>query len=394
MLALAVLFWPALAFPAAAQAPGPMGMGGAGGATTVGVIELAQDAVPFVVTVPGRAVAYEQTDVRPRVAGVISEIAYQPGRRVEAGDLLFRIEGDTYEADLAAAEATVASASAAEQVARATVERYEKLEGTSVTTEAVDAARVSLAQAQAVLRSAAASRDLAVLNLERTQIRSPISGVVEVPTVSVGAVVTANQSAALTTVTRLDPIYVDIEESSKRIQEVRDRVAAGTLTPGEEIGLALQLETGEAYVGEGTLVSPGTSVSTTTGTTQMRIQFDNPDQVILPGQFLRVEVTLGTTQAVLVPQRATSRATDGALTAFVAVDDTAVQRRLTTQGSYNNAWIVTDGVTAGELLVVDGLTNLSDGKAVSTVPVTISEDGVVSDVGTGADAAPATGQEG
>ena len=184
-----------------------------------------------------------------------------------------------------------------------------------------------------------------------------------------------------------------LQQISRDHSYVQHLVQQGTLTPGEEIGLALLLETGEAYVGEGTLASPGTSVSTTTGTTQMRIQFDNPDQVILPGQFLRVEVTLGTTQAVLVPQRATSRATDGALTAFVAVDDVAVQRRLTTQGSYNNAWIVTGGVTAGELLVVDGLTNLSDGKAVSTVPVTISEDGVVSDVGTGSDAAPAAGQE-
>jgi len=377
--ALGAAWWLALSMPATGQAP-PAGMGSAMGPTEVGVITLTQEQVPFVVTVAGRAVAFEETDVRPRVDGVISEILYQPGRNVAPGDLLFRIEGDTYVADLAAAEATVKSAEAAEAAARNVVDRYARLAGTSVTTETLEAAKVTLAQAEAALSSAKAARDVAQLNLDRTEIASPISGIVGLPGVSVGAVVTANQSTALATVTRTDPIYVDIEESAKRIQQVRDRIAAGTLSPGDQIGLSLRLETGETYAGSGTLVSPGLTVSTTTGTTEMRIQFDNPDRVIMPGQFLRVEVTLGTTEAVLVPQRATARASDGALTAFVVVDGKAVQRTLSEQGAYQNAWIVTEGVAAGDILVVDGLTNLSDGADVSPVPVTISADGVVSDV--------------
>lgn len=368
------------AAPALAQ---PAGMG-ARGPAKVGVIELSEDSVPYTVTLPGRAVASEETDIRPRVAGVISEIAYQPGRRVEVGDLLFRIEGDTFAADLAAAEAALASAQAAADAARTTLERYERLSGTGVTIEEVDSARVSMTSAEATVRSAEAARDLAKLNFERTEIRAPITGIVDIAAVSVGALVTANQTNALTTVTRIDPIFVDVQESSKRIQEIRDRIDAGTLSPGDALQVTLQLETGASYSAPGELVSPGVTVSTTTGTTGFRFRFDNPDRQILPGQFLRVDITLGTTRAILVPQRATSRSADGTLTAFVAVDGKAVKRTLTEVGSHENAWIVTNGVTAGEMLVLDGLTTLADGADVETVPVVLSKDGVVSD------AAPAT----
>ena len=368
----------ALALPAAAQ-QGATGSGGQEGPTAVGVITLEPARVPYTVTVPGRAVAFEQVDIRPRVAGVISEILYHPGRPVSVGDPLFRIDGDTYAADLKAAEASVAGARAAVAAAEATLTRYQQLENRSVTVEDVDSARVKAAEAEATLSAAEAARDLARLNLERTEILSPISGVPDVATVSVGAIITANQSEALTTVTRLDPIYVDIEESSRRIQETRDRFEAGTLTPGSDAGFALTLETGRTYDRRGELVAPGVSVSTTTGTTALRLKFDNPDHAILPGQFLLVKMTLGTTTALLVPQRATSRGSDGSLTAFVAVAGKAEQRTLVESGSYQNAWIVVEGVRAGENLIVDGRTNLSEGAEVSTVPVTISPEGVVED---------------
>lgn len=365
----------ALALPAAAQEGG----NGPEGPVEVGVITLEPAEVPYTITVPGRAVAYEQVDIRPRVAGVISEILYHPGRPVSVGDPLFRIDGDTYAADLKAAEASVAGARAALAAAKGTLARYEKLENRSVTIEDVDSARVQAAQAEAALSAAEAARDLARLNLERTEILSPISGVPDVAGVSVGAIVTANQSEALTTVTRLDPIYVDIEESSRRIQENRDRFEAGTLTPGSEADFSLTLETDKTYEGKGELIAPGVSVSTTTGTTALRLRFDNPDHAILPGQFLRVQVTLGTTSALLVPQRATTRGADGSLTAFVAMEGKAERRTLIEAGSYQNAWVVLEGVRAGESLIVDGRTNLAEGAEVTPVPVTISSEGVVED---------------
>lgn len=366
-----------LALSASASAQ-PM-PGGDRGPIPAGVITLSEAQVPFSVTLPGRAIAYEEVNIRPRVDGTISEIPYEAGRKVEKGDVLFRIEGDTFEVDVAAAEAEVARAEAAVTAAEATLSRYERLQGTGVTIEDVENARVTVLQNKAELSSANAKLKLARLNLERTEIRSPITGIVAVPEVSVGAVVTANQADALTTVTRLDPIYIDVEESSKRLAEVRALMEGGTLQRGEGLDLTLTLENGVQYDQKGTLESPGTRVSTTTGSFEFRIRFDNPERHILPGQFLRVEIELGTTRAVMVPQGATSRAADGTLTAFVAVDGKAEQRQLTEHGSYKNAWIVTDGIAPGEALIVDGLMAIRDGADIQPVSVEISENGVVTD---------------
>lgn len=340
---------------------------------------LATEDVPFTVTVPGRAVAYQEVDIRPRVGGMISEVIYEPGRPLRAGDALFKIEDDTYQADVDAAQAAVDLSEATVQEAQQTLDRYTRLLGTGVTEETLGTAQVSLKQAQADLSSAKAALAVAQLDLERTEITSPIDGFPAVSDVSVGTLVTAAQTDALTTITQFDPIYVDVAESSRRIGEIRNQIEAGQLTRGERLQIALELETGETYAGEGEMVSPGVTVSTTTGTRDLRLKFDNAERRILPGQFLRVDITLGSMQAVLVPQGATSRSSAGDLTAFVAVDGTAEQRALTEQGSYRNNWIVTGGVEAGEALIVDGLRTLSDGAAITTVPVSIDENGVVSE---------------
>ncbi len=362
----------------------------AAGPTEVGVVALTSQDVPYTVTLPGRAVAHDQTEVRPRVEGVIEEVTYTSGATVAAGDLLFRLDTDTYTAALDAAKASKASAESTLAAATSTVTRYRKLNGVGITQSDLDTAEASLAQAQATLAASEAALKTAQLNLDRTEIRSPINGIVDLPQFSVGALVTANQSDALTTVTAIDPIYVDVQESSARMLRVRDRIATGTLKPIDPLGIVLTLETGATYQGAGTLVSPRTEVSTTTGSVDFRIQFDNPDRLILPGQFLRVALTLGTTQAILVPQRATSRSSDGSLTAFVVSDGKAKQVTLTSSGTYRNAWIVTDGVTTEDMLIVDGLRNLRAGAEITTVPVTINDDGLVEDM-PGEASAPAQG---
>ncbi len=348
-----------------------------GAAREVGVVTLETADVPYSVTLPGRSTAFEEVAIRPRVDGVISEILYEPGSDVKKGDVLFRIDGDTYQADVAAAEADVAGAEAAQRSAEATLSRYQKLVGTGVTAADVDTAEVDVMQAKATLSAAQAALELAQLDLDRTEIASPIDGIAVLPEVSVGDLVTANQSDELTTVTRIDPIYVDVQESITRIQQTRARLDQGSLNRGERIEAELELENGAMFEGQGTFVSPPVSVSTTTGTSVVRLRFDNPRRGILPGQFLRVKLTFGTTPAVLVPQNATSRASDGTLTAFVYQDGTAVKRTLTYDGSYNNAWMVNEGVEAGEQLIVDGLRNLQDGASVTPVEVAISETGVV-----------------
>ncbi|WP_343502615.1 efflux RND transporter periplasmic adaptor subunit [Alloyangia pacifica] len=346
-------------------------------AREVGVITLEASDVPYSVTLPGRSTAFEEVAIRPRVSGVISEILYEPGSDVSKGEVLFRIDGDTYQADVDAAEADVAGAEAALRSAGTTLSRYQKLVGTGVTAADVDAAEVDVMQAKATLSAAQAALELAKLDLERTEITSPIDGIAVLPEVSVGDLVTANQEGALTTVTRIDPIYVDVQESITRVQQTRERLAQGSLNRGARIEAELELENGSMFEGQGTFVSPPVSVSTTTGTSVIRLRFDNPRRGILPGQFLRVKLTFGTTPSILVPQGATSRASDGTLTAFVAADGKAEKRTLAAQGSYNNGWIVTEGVEMGEQLIVDGLRNLQRGAAVSPIDVVISESGVV-----------------
>ena len=296
----------------AQPAPGAAMGGSDQGPLPVGVITLEQADVPYEVTLPGRAVAYEQVSIRPRVNGVIAQIAYQPGRPVKVGDLLFRIDNETYEASVQSAEAEVASAKASLEGAQITLERYKKIEGTGISSADVKDAEVSLHQAEASVKTAEAALRTAKLNLEWTEIRSPISGIPEVADVSVGSIVTSNQTTALTTVTRLNPIYVDVQESSVRMLSIRNLVENGFIKRADKLSLKLQLETGETLDGEGALRSPGTSVSTTTGTVALRMEFDNPKRMVIPGQFLRVDATLGTSEAILVPQGATQRASDAA----------------------------------------------------------------------------------
>ncbi len=353
------------------------GRKGPQGPREVGVMAVTQEDVPYVVTLPGRAVAYQETTIRPQVGGEVREIVYEPGRPVKTGDTLFRLDPETLAAALAAAEAAVAGAQASLTSAEATVARYRKLERSSVSSVDLSNAEVSLAQAQANLKSAEASRDTAELSLKRTTIVSPIDGVADVAAISVGDLVTANQSDALTTITQLDPVYVDVSESSARILRNRERVQAGSLSTNGAVETTLILETGDAYAGKGRLVSPGITVSPTTGTVPIRLEFDNPEALILPGQFLRVKMTVGNTRAVLIPQRATRRASDGTLTAFVARDGLAQQVTLTETGSHNNNWIVTQGISEGEQVIIDGLENLRVGAEIKPVPVTIDAHGVV-----------------
>ncbi|WP_253913286.1 efflux RND transporter periplasmic adaptor subunit [Pseudoruegeria sp. HB172150] len=340
---------------------------------------LEETLVPYSVTLPGRAVASERTEIRPRVGGIIAEIAYTPGRTLEIGDLLFRLEPDTYEVAYAAAEAERTGAAAALDAAQSTVDRYVRLEGTGVTSSDLQTAQADLAQAKATLSAAEAALKSARLDLDRVDIRSPIAGVVDVSAVSIGTLVTANQTDALTTVTAMDPIYVDVAESSARMMRIRSRIASGSMQPGGQLEAVLTLENGEIYESTGRLVAPGLSVSTTTGAIDLRFEFENPDRMILPGQFLRVRIIVGEQRAILVPQRATERQSDGTLTAFIARDGTAERVELTYSGTHKNGWIVTDGVAAGDEVILDGLTNLTNGAAITTVPVTINAAGVVED---------------
>lgn len=353
--------------------PGGMDMG----PLEVGVVELTLQDVPRVVTSPGRAVAFQEVAVRPRVGGVIEEVLYTPDQLLQVGDPLFRIDDSAYVAAEATARANVAMAEANLAVTQSAYDRAEQLAGRGYTEAEVEAARASLAEAKATLDAAQAALDYAQIELSWTTVKSPIVGRADVATVSVGDLVTAGQADALTTIVQADPIYVDTVEASARILSVRKGIAEGVLKQNDALEATLMLENEEVFRGVGKLVTAGNTVSTTTGTVTIRFKFDNPDHVVIPGMFVRGEVVIGTMQAFLVPQRAATRGNSGKLTAYiVGEDDTAQQVTLEDDGSYENAWIVRSGLSEGDRLIVDGLSSLRPGQAVTPVAAIIDDNGI------------------
>lgn len=343
----------------------------------VGVVEVASQPVPRIVTLPGRAVSGAEATIRPRVNGIITDILYEAGRPLERGDPMFQIDATTYEANLSSAEAEVASAKATLTQAESAYQRNEQLQGSGTTLAQVESARATMEQAQASVQSAEAALRLAKTELDWTTVTSPIDGMASVAQVSVGDLVTSGQTDALATVTRLDPIEVDILAPSAGMLDTISDIRTGQLQMSEKLQATLTLETGQTYEAMGEMVAPGFSVSTSTGSVDTRFRFDNPHFLLLPGMFVRGQIEFGTMHAILVSQSAATRDKAGKLTAWVIKDGKAEQRRLTDDGSYQNNWIVTEGVEAGELLAVDGLTGLTEGAEVVTVPVTFDENGVV-----------------
>ena len=362
-------------------------------ARSVGVVTLKQQTVPMTVELPGRAVAFEQAEIRPRVDGIVMEKLYTPGTELKKGDPLFRLDDASYQATVAADEATVAQAKADLPVKQAAYDRAKKLEGSGYTTADVESARSDLAAAKATLQSAEAALKYARIQLGWAEISSPIDGVADVASVSIGDLVSGGQSDALTTVTTLDPMYVDMMGPVTDMLKFRRQVDSGTIRLGETLSAELMLEDGTTYSAAATMVTPSPSVSTSTGSVNVRFRFDNPDHIVLPGMFLRGTLALGTQEAYLVPQRAGEHGADGKLSVFVVGEDGKAQSlKLDTLGSYENSWIVREGVSEGAQLIVDGQKNLSAGAAVSPVAVTIQADGTTADSETSANTQPAAAE--
>lgn len=358
----------------------------------VGVVTMAAQDVPRVVTMPGRAVAGEEAQIRPRVGGMVTEILYQPGTPLEPGAPMFRIDATTYEAAVASARADLSSAQAALAQASSAFDRADRLQGSGSTVADVEMARSTMQQAAAAVEAAEAALRVAEAELGWTTITSPIAGLASVAEVSVGDLVTAAQADALATVTRLDPIDVDMYEPSARMMGVIEDVQSGRLQISGPIKATLTLEDGTEYAATGELLAPGFTVSTSTGAVDNRFRFENPGRKLLPGMFLRGQIELGTMRGFLVSQSAVTRDRSGQLSAWVVVDGKASQRMLTDAGTWDHSWIVVDGIAEGDLLIADGLSGLTEGAAVTGVPVTYDDAGVVRDE-PAADAAPEAASE-
>ncbi len=369
-----ILMTPLLATPPllAQQAPAPQPAGKAG------YMEAASTQVPVTITLTGRALAQNATQVRPRVGGALTAILYAPGTEVAAGTPLFSIDPLTYEVALSAAEAERTRADADYRSAKLAFDRAERLQGSATSRSTFEDAQAALLKAQATLGAAESSLKLAKAQLDWATIRAPIAGIVGVPQVSVGDLVTQNQSEALAEIVQVDPIHVDLTEPYPTRLRIEARAAAGEVTLTDP-QLTLILDDGRRVEGTARLISTGATVSTTTGTRTLRFEVANAGGLIAPGMFLHGELQVGQTTAFLVPQRAAQRQRDGSLTVWLVVDGKAKKQAVVESGTYGNAWVVQSGLTAGDRILIDGTTNLRDGQAIDPVPATIDANGVVQD---------------
>jgi len=343
----------------------------------VGVVELHPQSVAITAKLSGRTVASLDAEVRPEVSGIIKERLFKEGSEVEAGAVLYRIDDDLYKAAHDSAVAALQKAEAALPSAQTKVDRYKELiTQNAVAKQELEDALADLAQAKADIAAAKANVQTARINLDHTVIRAPISGRIEASTLSVGALVTANQTVALTTIRQLDPINVDVTQSSTNLLNLRKAVREGRIKlNGENVTVRLVLETGEDYPNVGMLEFSQAYVNPTTGTYTLRAEFPNQERLLLPGMYVQAVVEEGVAQAsYLVPQRAVSRNARGEpIALFLGRDGKVEERVLQVGGNVGNNWLVSEGISDGDRVIVEGTLFVKSGQDATGVLVTIDE---------------------
>ena len=342
------------------------------GPVEVGVVTLQSQPVPRSVELSGRVVAYATAEVRPQVNGLVRKIVFKEGGDVAEGDVLYQLDDAKFKAAYAAAEAALKKTEAATTAAQTTFDRTAKLAASnSVSEQELDDARSTLLQAQADTEAAKADVETARINLDDTTIRAPIGGQAGVSKVSVGALVTENQADAMVTIRQVDPIFIDMIDSSANLLRIRDEVAAGQLgvLGTGAASISLTLETGKKYETTGTLSLADTVVSQTTGTFTIRATFDNPDRILIPGMFVRAAVDLGSIpDAFLVPQRAVTRDAAGEATLYVVSDDSKVGAAQDHDRGHGGQQLDRRGRRQGRRrLIVDGFQKIVEGAEVTPV---------------------------
>ena len=346
-------------------------------AVTVAVLG-AQD-VTLTRELPGRTNAWLVAEVRPQVSGLIAERLFTEGEQVEKGQPLYQIDDATYRAAANSARAQLARAQATLAAARLTAERIAELAKIdAVSVQDNDNATAALAQAQADVGVARAALDAANVTLGYARITSPISGRIGRSNVTPGALVTANQPQALATVQQLDPIYVDVTQSSTELLELRRSLDEGRLSRGEEsMPVTILLEDGSPFPYQGTLKFSEVAVDPSTGSFALRIEVPNPDHVLMPGMYVRAELAAGIrADAVLVPQRAIARDPKGNTSAMVVNPDGVVERRpVVVSRTIGDQWLVESGLAAGDRVVIEGLQKIAPG---APVQITDTVDNAVS----------------
>jgi membrane fusion protein (multidrug efflux system) len=348
------------------------GPGGPGGPATVGFVVVQQGSAPLQQELPGRVAAYQVSEVRPQVSGVILRRLFREGSVVQQGQTLYQIDPSIYSAQAAQAAANLQSARANAEAARTLAARYRPLvEQQAVSKQDYTNAVAQARQAQAAIAQNAAALRAAQVNLRFTRVPAPITGRIGLSTVTEGALVTANQTDPLTTITRLDPVYVDIQQSAADLLKLRQALAQGGAVP-TTAQVRLKLPDGSDYGFTGTVEFSQVIVDQSTGTVTVRARFPNAQGVLLPGMYVTAEFAQAVqTSAILVPQQAVSRDPQGDATLFVVgPGNRAVQRSVVADRTQGQYWVVTQGLAPGEKVITQGTANLRDGAPIKPVPAT------------------------
>jgi len=343
----------------------------AGQTPEVAVVTISPSRVVLTTELPGRTAAYAVSDVRPQVGGVLQARLFEEGSLVEAGQPLYQIDATLYQAAYESAQAQLANAKAAQKIAAVRAKRYASLrEEKSISQQDDDDAQATLQQAEANVAQQQANLAIARINLGYTRIVAPISGRIGRSYLTQGALVKADQDQPLATIQTLDPIYVDMNQSSTELFALRTAIAGATTSDQVSAEVTLRLDDETRYPLQGELQFREVVVDPTTGTVTLRARFPNPDGILLPGMFVRATIVQGVeSEALLVPQRAVGRDDQGNATALIVGADGLVERRVLQLAQMTGSdWLVKSGISAGDRVIVEGLQYARPGQPVNAVP--------------------------
>lgn len=343
----------------------------------VGIVTLKSAPLQITTELPGRTSAYRVAEVRPQVSGIILKRNFTEGSDIQAGVSLYQIDPATYQATYESAKGDLAKAQAAANMDQLTVKRYQKLLGTKyISQQDYDTAVATAQQSNAAVVAAKAAVETARINLAYTKVTSPISGRIGKSAVTEGALVRNGQTTALATVQQLDPIYVDVTQSSNDFLRLKQELANGKLQ--QENGKAkveLVTNDGLKYPQNGTLEFSDVTVDQTTGSITLRAIFPNPDHTLLPGMFVRARLEEGVNpDAILVPQQGVTRTPRGDASAMVVGEGDKVEvRQITATQAIGDKWLVTEGLKTGDRVIISGLQKVKPGVQVKAQEVVSDE---------------------
>ncbi|WP_188763817.1 efflux RND transporter periplasmic adaptor subunit [Sandarakinorhabdus glacialis] len=349
------------------------------GPPQVGFVVAARSSVPLVTELAGRVTAFEMSEVRPQVAGIVRERLFTEGAVVRRGQTLYRVDPRLYAATVSEARANLASAQATAEAARISAGRLKPLAAIeAVSAQDLTDAQATARQADAAVAQNRAQLETARINLAFTDVPAPITGRIGRSLFTVGALVTTGQVDPLAVIQRLDPIFVDMQQSSADLLALRRSLAAGGIAPAPASGgnnattarVRLVLEDGSDFGMTGNVQFSEVMVNAATGTVTLRAKFPNPQGVLLPGMFVRARFAQGIDNgAILVPQAGLARGPKGDASVFiVGPGDKAVQRTVTAARTQGSDWVVTQGLEPGDRIIVQGTANVKPGAVVRPVP--------------------------